>query len=347
MDQILDLETAPVPIRYSVKDQLLVDRYTDQEEKYIFNTKFPQKHVGDKSAAQHLFALTEKCPKENFPLEMNVTMNLAFWQMQLYKNEEILQHARLKMARQRRSIKRQWQALEKDEITLRQQFNDYDKFVKENAEKRGRAEKKIADDRNVIATKESEIQDYNDKIVRMQKAKCNMELTIKSYKKFRAYLQDVVNCSFEFKSVGGLLRRFQALCDAKELLSGTLKDNMEILEHAKLEMMKLIEEKNFIIMGLNNQIANLQARYENANIKALESETLVTQIKNNAVRQLSEINMVKNSIWNVYVHMAASKKHPIKIKRENVEEQMMYINRTLTELSKVNKLIKKRSTKIK
>lgn len=47
--------------------------------------------------------------------------------------------------------------------------------------------------------------------------------------------------------------------------------------------MKLMEEKNFIIMGLNNQIANLQARFENATIRALEGEQLVIQIKNNAV----------------------------------------------------------------
>lgn len=47
--------------------------------------------------------------------------------------------------------------------------------------------------------------------------------------------------------------------------------------------MKLIEEKNFILMGLNNQIAALQARFENAKIKSLECEQLVLQIKNNAV----------------------------------------------------------------
>lgn len=45
--------------------------------------------------------------------------------------------------------------------------------------------------------------------------------------------------------------------------------------------------------------------------------------------------------------MATSKKHPIKIKKDNVEEQMMHINRTLTELNKVNKLIKKKATKVK
>lgn len=45
-----------------------------------------------------------------------------------------------------------------------------------------------------------------------------------------------------------------------------------------------MEEKKFVIMGLNNQIASLQARFENATIKALEGEQLVIEIKNSAVR---------------------------------------------------------------
>lgn len=58
---------------------------------------------------------------------------------------------------------------------------------------------------------------------------------------------------------------------------------------------------------------------------------------------MSEIDEAKASIWNIFQHMASSKRHPIKIKKENVEEQMMYIKRTLTELAKVNQILKRRS----
>lgn len=60
-------------------------------------------------------------------------------------------------------------------------------------------------------------------------------------------------------------------------------------------------------------------------------------------KQMQEIDEVKSTIWNVYVHMAQSKTHPVKIKKENVEEQMMYIKRTLTELAKVNQILRKQS----
>lgn len=66
---------------------------------------------------------------------------------------------------------------------------------------------------------------------------------------------------------------------------------------------------------------------------------------------MDEIDEAKASIWNVYQHMILSKKHPLKIRKEDVEEQMMYIKRTLTELAKVNQILKRRSklyqTKIK
>lgn len=62
---------------------------------------------------------------------------------------------------------------------------------------------------------------------------------------------------------------------------------------------------------------------------------------------MNEIDEVKASIWNIYQHMSLSKKHPAKIKKENVEDQMMYIKRTLTELAKVNQILKRRSKFIK
>lgn len=61
---------------------------------------------------------------------------------------------------------------------------------------------------------------------------------------------------------------------------------------------------------------------------------------------MNEIDEAKASIWNIFQHMVMSKKHPMKIKKENVEEQMVYIKRTLTELAKVNQILKRRSKQV-
>ncbi|XP_030747561.1 coiled-coil domain-containing protein 42 like-2-like isoform X4 [Sitophilus oryzae] len=82
-------------------------------------------------------------------------------------------------------------------------------------------------------------------------------------------------------------------------------------------------------------------------IALIETKMFLSTRLRNAMDTLEQAHefMVKNSIWNVYVHMAASKKHPIKIKKEKVEEQIMYLNRTLTELAKINRMIKKKVVK--
>ncbi|KAH1018247.1 hypothetical protein HUJ05_006056 [Dendroctonus ponderosae] len=271
--------------------------------------------------------------------------NLAGLQLQLLRNEKRLLSARRRMKLTKVQVNLAWRNLERQEKELRDSFLSFNQFCHENNEKRIRALKKLQEDTQLTQRRQTLIEELQLELSEMKHIAESMEANVKNHAIYQAFLDSVVEANQEFSNINDIIVRFLTLMEEKELLAGKQKENMLVLENAKTSMMKLIEEKNFVIMGLNNQIANLQARFENANIKALESEELVTQIKNHAVKQLGEIDSVKSSIWNVYVHMATSKKHPIKIKKEDVEEQMMYINRTLTELSKVNKLIKKKATK--
>ncbi|XP_018568992.1 coiled-coil domain-containing protein 42 like-2-like [Anoplophora glabripennis] len=231
--------------------------------------------------------------------------------------------------------------LAQKEKTLRENFLFFNSFVRENMEKRERAKHKIVEDVELCDQRQKEIESLKKNHDEIQKAKVDMDAKIKEYHMYEVFLDEVVEHSGEFQNIQELINRYLSLVNAKNQLAHFQEDNLVALENARSDMMKIIEEKNLVIMGLNNQIASLQARFENANIKSLECEQLVTRIKNNAVRIMNEIDEVKSSVWNVYVHMAHSKKHPVKIKKENVEEQALYIKRTLTELSKINTILRK------
>ncbi|CAH1163970.1 unnamed protein product [Phaedon cochleariae] len=269
--------------------------------------------------------------------------HLALLQIKLHKTEKLLRQKRRNLVEVRKSLDEQWKDLDKKEESLRENFCHFDTFVRENAEKRERASKKIKEDKLLAMQRQEEINDCQAKYIEIKQAKFEMDMKIKEYRIYDEFLDKVIETSDEFTSNQDMINRYLSLLNAKNYLAKLQEDNLRALETARSDMMKLIEEKNFIIMGLNNQIANLQSRYENANIKALDCEQSVIHIKNHAVRLMFEIDEVKSSIWNVYVHMAHSKKHPVKIKKENIEEQMMYIKRTLTELSKVSQILKKRS----
>ncbi|ENN72499.1 hypothetical protein YQE_10840, partial [Dendroctonus ponderosae] len=278
-------------------------------------------------------------------IERNVEITNYLTTRKLVKTTKRLENKRRDYDDKRKKVQEQWEDLKTKESALRENFIRFNQFVKENQEKKERASLKITEQNQLKEERQRRMEELQQKCEEIEGTKAKMDINIGQYRIYELFLSQVVENEASMQSINDLLKRYEALIGARKELNDIQQRDMMKLEKAKSNLMKLIEEKNFVIMGLNNQIANLQARFENANIKALESEELVTQIKNHAVKQLGEIDSVKSSIWNVYVHMATSKKHPIKIKKEDVEEQMMYINRTLTELSKVNKLIKKKATK--
>ncbi|KAL1502788.1 hypothetical protein ABEB36_007885 [Hypothenemus hampei] len=280
-------------------------------------------------------------------VERNVEITNYLVRRALDKTTKKLETKRNDYHDKRKIVQEQWKDLAQKEASLRENFIKFNQFVKENQEKKERAAIKIVEQNQLKEKRQIQIEELMEKCKEISDTKLKMDKNIAKYQIYEEFLLKVIEKEESMQTINDLLMRYEALVAAKKELNDVQQRDIMKLEKAKSSLMKLIEEKNFVIMGLNNQIAKLQARYENTNIKALESEELVTEIKNNAVKQMGEIDTVKNSIWNIYVHMSLSKKHPIKIKKENVKEQMMYINRTLTELNKVNKLIRKRTQKLK
>nr|CAI5828243.1 unnamed protein product [Callosobruchus analis] len=270
----------------------------------------------------------QKSEEEKQIYSNDPTANLAMLQIKLQRSEKNLLRKRKKLITTRKELDDQWKQLDEKEKALRENFIMFDK---------------IKDDKSIIAAKEQGIEDFLQKTEEIKQTKLYMDAKIKEYHVYEEYLDKVVEECADFTSIPEMLNRYLALLSAKNFMAQLQEKNLKSLENAKSDMGKLIEEKNFVIMGLNNQIANLQARYENANIKSLESEQLVIQIKNNAIQRMSEIDQVKTSIWNLCTHMAQGKRQPMKIKKDNLEEQIMYIKRTLTELAKVNQILKKQA----
>lgn len=95
-------------------------------------------------------------------------------------------------------------------------------------------------------------------------------------------------------------------------------------------------------MGLNNQVAELQGRYETAMSKALEWETTVTKIKTIAVDKVTEIHSVRVSCWSIYLQMCKRKQIEAELDQEDIEKQLMFIKKTLNELRHIIKIAKKR-----
>lgn len=109
--------------------------------------------------------------------------------------------------------------------------------------------------------------------------------------------------------------------------------------------MTVIEDKSFAIMGLQNDLANLEGRYDRAKNKALHWETVVRQIKDYAAAKMAEIKQVRTTCWNIYLQICRRKKKEPELPEWDVENQLLCIKSTMLELARIERVAKKRATK--
>lgn len=98
-----------------------------------------------------------------------------------------------------------------------------------------------------------------------------------------------------------------------------------------------------MLMGLNNKLAQLQARYDRAKARAMRWETIVSKIKETAATKNLELTQVRACCWNIYQQICKRKEIPIEVSSEDVEQQLVHIKRTILELKRIIKVAKKRA----
>lgn len=104
----------------------------------------------------------------------------------------------------------------------------------------------------------------------------------------------------------------------------------------------LTEVKSQVLMGLNNKVAQLQERYDRAKAQALKWETIVSKIKETAAAKNLELTQVKACCWNMYQQICKRKEIPVTVSSEDVEQQLVHIKRTILELKRIIKTVKKK-----
>lgn len=123
----------------------------------------------------------------------------------------------------------------------------------------------------------------------------------------------------------------------KDRKTENYKGNFSYAQH------HLTEVKTQVLMGLSNKLAQLQERYDQAKAQALKWETIVSKIKETATAKNLELTQVKTCCWNIYQQICKRKEIPVKVNKEDVEQQLSHIKRTILELKRIIKTVKKKA----
>ncbi|KAK6636555.1 hypothetical protein RUM43_010217 [Polyplax serrata] len=269
--------------------------------------------------------------------------------------------------RRRDEMDKEWRELLEKELSLRSAFVKFNKFVKENHEKReslralrepladprrveselqtSRAEQRIKEEKELQKSRDQEIDELQNKVDYMKSIKDEMERQVDEYKMYENYLSQVIASSSQMNSTYDILNRYETLASARIDLAARQERNLTALETTRTEMIKLTEEKSQTMMGLKTELAQLQIRYDRAKAMSLRWETALTRIKNISAEKALELDQVRISCWNLYTAMCVRKNVDVTVEQDNIEEQLVFIKRSIQELKRILRIVQKKAAK--
>ncbi|XP_073948639.1 coiled-coil domain-containing protein 42 like-2-like isoform X2 [Choristoneura fumiferana] len=257
--------------------------------------------------------------------------------------DEKLAQKREEEARNRAAMDLKWAELRSKELLLKESFISFNKFIRENQEKRDRAERKMAADEEALERKSRETDAMRMRVQEMEEVKLMMEKQVKDYTIYEDYLMAVVHKYPEFKQPLDVLNRYEALAAAKNTLADRQERDLEMLESARQEIAALTEEKKLFIMGLNNTLANLRWQYDKVRNRVIKWELALHRLKETAAKRHVELCHVKSAIWGLYVKICKQKGLPVEVKVTDFEQQLVVVMRALQELKRIYRIAQRRS----
>lgn len=192
------------------------------------------------------------------------------------------------------------QELERKEQTLKQSLQKFDRFLKENDNKKLRALKKAKEERVLIGKKEHQIEELKSECRELETERDQFKKKLEKYTIYQEYLERVLEFSDEFKDLHEIMKRYDTLRATNNDLVEREQKNQEVMENEKQKFYKYMENKNTEMLHYNNELAQLQTRLDRAQSATVHWESKWTHIQNTAAKKTLLLGRIKIATHNLY-----------------------------------------------
>ncbi len=202
-------------------------------------------------------------------------------------------------------------------------------FLQDNEKKKKKADNKIKEEETLIDNKVQEITRKKEYLKILEEKSKRIELKVVAMKKYETYLEEVRECNpDEYQELQDILARYKTLKSSNTKLSTTLQSLEKDLDELKNSVTQYEKDKKFEIMQLNNNIANLQQKFEAVEDQKnkLKSEAEESSSKKlNKISDLARILMAVDNLENRCLNRKANSalRYPLNILM-NLEDPKNY-----------------------
>ncbi|XP_030747559.1 coiled-coil domain-containing protein 42 homolog isoform X2 [Sitophilus oryzae] len=269
---------------------------------------------------------------------MNVIISNYIATQQLEKTTRKLTAKRNAYQQKRKCVLEMWKDLQVKEESFRQNFIRFNQFVKENQEKKERAANKIMEQNSLKQERERKMNALLEICEQIKKVKAKMDANIGRYRIYEEFLMEVVDYDSSMQSINDLLKRYDALIEARKELNDIQQRDLNKLEKAKSNLKELISNYTQKIEKITNQIQVLHERYEKAKSNCRKWEQLHKHTKLEVTEMLLNTVAVKEICKKMYLEICHRKRiKPTYI--DDTEKQLITIKQAIGEYEIINRRV--------
>uniref|UniRef100_A0A1A9W1Z0 DUF4200 domain-containing protein n=1 Tax=Glossina brevipalpis TaxID=37001 RepID=A0A1A9W1Z0_9MUSC len=306
----------------------------------------PEKAVGDYIESKQQDAYFVKPPNwdsSGDSVELLYIRNEREHAAMLHLQEEMLENSKKQSAGNAKRIRK----LYKIHGKLRKRFIEVNSFIKDCADKKRVAEKKVVEETAQHEMLKSDITKCTETIAELSSFRENLKSTVKEFEPYEKVLEEVVEKSDIFLSTKDCMDRCDALMLAQVEISALEEKKIQEIEEMRKRMIKVTNEAALTVLGLKNDLAELERSYNQARAECSKWEKILANAKNTVALHDLDRDRTLDGIHYMYRLLCKRRNLEPVFYRVDVENQLDYIKSEIELLTEVHKVYMDQNAKSK
>ncbi|NWX52078.1 CCD42 protein, partial [Steatornis caripensis] len=198
-----------------------------------------------------------------------------------------------------KAISCQWRDLHAKDAQLKTYMEKSERVIKENDKMRIKALKKASKDRERKIQKESELLRAKRELEALRNTHQKLCNRVQKFSIFKKYLEDVVKIS-QFEEIQEVIWRYKTLVRMRKDLLQSERGCKEMSKQAEVLLEQYTVDKAAEFQRYENELVQLQLRFEQAQSDVLPWEARWADIQNTSAEKTLKLGTIKMAIFNLF-----------------------------------------------
>ncbi|XP_039959966.1 kinetochore protein Nuf2-like [Bactrocera tryoni] len=296
----------------------------------------PEKAVGDYIESKQQDVYFVKPPNWDSAgdsIELLYIRNEREHAAMLRLQDEMLENSKRQAASNASRIRK----LYKIHAHLRKRFIEVNNFIKDCEDKRRVADKKISEETALHAELAENIEKFKRAISELAEFREVLKATVDDLEPYETVIQEVVEKSEIFDSVKDCMDRCDALMLAQVEISRLEQEKFMEIEEMRKRMVKVTNEAALTVLGLKNDLAELERSYNKARSECLHWERILANAKDCVATNELNKDRALDGIRDIYRMLRRRQGRDPLFQRHEVEKELDFIKDEIELLKEVVK----------